>query len=219
VHSRSFWIQFWKRLQQCLITALTREFIYSLYIYQHNSSSASLKEIWRLRKENWLLPSKKERKKKKTKFIDFDHAGNDKPLNQLLLSLRCWLMLARRFCVYNAGLKVDVAQEILTVIMTLNDENVCSCKGHTVVRHVFCYWRSLWSFLASRLTNCIARSTVSCQHNYKLLHSLVELGSQHFNCGKPVLFCTSTGSNKINLISRYNVGKEILRYTSKLMIN
>jgi len=37
-------------------------------------------------------------------------------------------MLARRFCVYNAGLKVDVAREILTVIMTSNYENVCSCK-------------------------------------------------------------------------------------------
>jgi len=36
----------------------------------------------------------------------------------LLLSLGCWLMLARRFCVYNAGLKVDVAREILTAIMT-----------------------------------------------------------------------------------------------------
>jgi len=40
-----------------------------------------------LRKENWLLPSKKkERKIIKTKFIDLDYAGNDKLLNQLLLS-------------------------------------------------------------------------------------------------------------------------------------
>jgi len=60
-------------------------------------------------------------KKSKTKFIDLDHAGND---NQLLLSLGCWLMLARTFFVYNAGLKVDAVQEILTVIMMSNDENV-----------------------------------------------------------------------------------------------
>jgi len=61
-------------------------------------------------------------------------------------------MLARRFCVYNAGLKVDAAQEILTVIMTANDESVRSCKRHTVVCRVFCFWRSLYIFLASRLT-------------------------------------------------------------------
>jgi len=42
-------------------------------------------------------------------------------------------MLARRFCVFNAGLKVDAAREISTMIMTLNDENVLSCKRHTVV--------------------------------------------------------------------------------------
>jgi len=66
----------------------------------------------------------------KMKFIDLDHAGNDKLLNQLLLSLGCWLMLARRFCIHNVGLKVDAAREILTVIMTSNDENVRSCKRH-----------------------------------------------------------------------------------------
>jgi len=86
------------------------------------------------------------------KFIDLDHAGNDKLLNRLLLSLGCWLMLARRFCVFNAGLKVDAAQEILTVIMTSNNENVHSCKRYTVVRRTFCFWRSLCPFLASRLT-------------------------------------------------------------------
>jgi len=61
-------------------------------------------------------------------------------------------MLARRFCVFNAGLKVDAAREISTMIMKLNDENVRSCKKHTVVCHVFCFWRSLCPFLASRLT-------------------------------------------------------------------
>jgi len=35
--------------------------------------------------------------------------------------------------VYNAGLKVDTAREILTVIMTSNDENVCSCKRHRLL--------------------------------------------------------------------------------------
>jgi len=43
--------------------------------------------------ENWLLPSKKVKKKKgKMKFIDLDHAWNDKLLNRLLLSLGCWLI-------------------------------------------------------------------------------------------------------------------------------
>jgi len=40
----------------------------------------------------------------------------------------CWLMLARRFCIYNAGLKVDTALEILTVTLTSNDKNVRSLK-------------------------------------------------------------------------------------------
>jgi len=53
-----------------------------------------------------------------------------------------WVLvnLARNFCVYNAGLKVDTALEILTVIMTSNDKNVRSCKRHTVVCHAFCFW-------------------------------------------------------------------------------
>jgi len=79
-------------------------------------------------------------------------AGNDKLLYRLLLSLGCWLMLARRFCVFNAGLKVDAAREISTVIMTSNNENVRLCKRHTVVCRAFCFWRSLCPFLASRLT-------------------------------------------------------------------
>jgi len=68
-------------------------------------------------------------------------------------------MLARRFCVFNAGLKVDAAREILAVIMTSNDKNVCSCKRHTVVRRAFCFWRSLCPFLASRLTTVSLDST------------------------------------------------------------
>jgi len=43
-------------------------------------------------------------------------------------------MLVRRFCVFNAGLKVNAVREILTVIMMSYDENVHSCKRHTVVR-------------------------------------------------------------------------------------
>jgi len=37
-------------------------------------------------------------------------------------------MLARRFCVFNVGLKVDAAREISTMIMMSNDENVHSRK-------------------------------------------------------------------------------------------
>jgi len=90
-------------------------------------------------------------------------------------------MLARRFCVYNAGLKVDAAQEILTVIMTSNDENVRSCKRHTVVRHAFCFWQSLCPFSASRLTTvslgihytynyCETLPSKSYTHMYKYDH-------------------------------------------------
>jgi len=95
---------------------------------------------------------KKGKIKVKMKFIDLDHAGNDKLLNRLLLSLGCWLMLARKFCVYNASLKVDVAREILTVIMTSNDKSVYPCKRHTVVHRTLYFWQSLCPFLASRLT-------------------------------------------------------------------
>ena len=59
-------------------------------------------------RENWLLPSKKV----KTKIIYLDDAGNDKLLHLLLLSLACWLMLERRSCVYNTGLKVDKSRDI-----------------------------------------------------------------------------------------------------------
>jgi len=83
------------------------------------------------------------------KFIYLDH---DKLLNRLLLSLGCWLMLARRFCVFNEGLKVYMAQEILIAIMTSNDKNVRSYKRHTVVRRTFCFWQLLCPFLALQLT-------------------------------------------------------------------
>jgi len=56
--------------------------------------------------EKWELATSIEEKKLKTKFINLDHAENNELLNQLLLSFGCWLMLTRRFCVYNAGLKL-----------------------------------------------------------------------------------------------------------------
>jgi len=123
-----------------------------------------------------------EKKKVKTKFIDLD-AGNDKLLNRFLLSLGCWLMLARRFCVYNAG----AAQEILAVIMMSNDENVCSCKRRTVVRHVFCFWRSLCPFLASRLTtvsldkSLIITATIDLKVMTITHHHHCSLQWQHFS--------------------------------------
>jgi len=89
----------------------------------------------------------RQRKKAKTKFIYLDDAGNDKLLHWLLLSLACWLMLARRLCVYNADLKIDTSQEILTVVMMSYYENVHSCKRHTVVHHTFCFWRFTLLFL------------------------------------------------------------------------
>jgi len=73
-----------------------------------------------------LATSVKERKKILKRNSSTWTCLNDKLLNRLLLSLGCLLMLARRLCVYNPGLKVDAAQEILTVIMTSNDENVHS---------------------------------------------------------------------------------------------
>jgi len=63
--------------------------------------------------EKGELATSVEEKKLKAKFIDLDHAGNDKLLNQLFLSQGGWLMLTRRFCVCNAGLKFDAARNIL----------------------------------------------------------------------------------------------------------
>ena len=97
--------------------------------------------MWRLRKENWLLPSKKV----KTKFIYLDDAGNDKLLH--------WLLL-RRLCVYSAGLKVDVSQEILSVVMTSYYENVRSCKRHTVLCRAFCFWQFTLLFLGLATHYC-----------------------------------------------------------------
>jgi len=102
--------------------------------------------------EKGKLATSVKEKKSKNKIHQFGPCWNDKLLNQLLLFLGCWLMLARRFCVYDVGLKVDVVRKILTVIMMSNDENICSFRRHTVVRRAFCFWQSLYSFLASQLT-------------------------------------------------------------------
>ena len=64
-------------------------------------------------------------------------------------------MLARKLCAYNAGLKVDVSQEILTMVMMSYYKNIRSCKRHTVVHHAFYFGDSLCFFLASRLTTMI----------------------------------------------------------------
>jgi len=57
-------------------------------------------------------------------------------------------MLARKLCVYNAGLKVDATQELLTVVIMKMFARV---KTHKFVMH-FVFGDLLCSFLASRLT-------------------------------------------------------------------
>jgi len=68
--------------------------------------------------------------------------------------------VGKKVFVFNVGLKVDAAQEILTVIMTSNDKTICSCKRHTVVCRAFCFWRLLCPFLALRL-NIVSLDPVS----------------------------------------------------------
>jgi len=85
-------------------------------------------------------------------------------------------MLARRFCIFNAGLKVDVSREISTMIMTSNDENVRSCKRHTIVHRAFFFWRSLCPFLASRVTT-MSLDTYQSSHSYVLQHILSIIAS------------------------------------------
>jgi len=77
------------------------------------------------------------------KSVYLDDAENDKLLHRLLLSLACWLMLARRLCIYNVGLKVDVAQEISIVIITKKFARV----KDTVVLCVFCFWQFTLPYL------------------------------------------------------------------------
>jgi len=53
-----------------------------------------------------LATSVEKKRKNKIHLQYSDDAGNNKLLYWLLLSLVCWLMLARRLCVYNAGMQV-----------------------------------------------------------------------------------------------------------------
>jgi len=45
-------------------------------------------------------------------------------MTNYLTGYRVLVNVGKKVCVYNAGLKDDTAQEILTVIMKSNDENV-----------------------------------------------------------------------------------------------
>jgi len=45
-------------------------------------------------------------KKVKKKIINLDNAGDETTSTDCFLSLVCWLMFARRLCVYDVGLKL-----------------------------------------------------------------------------------------------------------------
>jgi len=63
------------------------------------------------------LATSVEEKKCKNEFHLFGRCWEWKTTSLIALSLVCWLMLARRLCVYNVGLKIDTSQKILTVVM------------------------------------------------------------------------------------------------------
>jgi len=105
----------------------------SLYINKPNSS-ASLKEMWRLRKENWLLSSKKKNKNEYHPCWEWQTTW---PIAFILVNI------GKKTLCLQCGLKVDKAWEILTVIMMSNDKKVCSRKRRTAVRRTFCFWQSL----------------------------------------------------------------------------
>ena len=131
-----------------LIATLTinnflREFIHSLYINKPNSS-ASLEDIWWLRKENWLLPSKTKQKNKMMMlgtinyFTDCFAFGVLVNVGKKIMCQQC------RFKSWHDSRDNDCDYDVI---------NVHSCKRHTVVHHAFCVLGdSLCSFLASRLT-------------------------------------------------------------------
>jgi len=55
------------------------------------------------------------KKKKGKQNLSIGRCWEWQTTSLIALSLVCWLRLARRLYVYNAGLKVDISQEILTV--------------------------------------------------------------------------------------------------------
>ena len=61
--------------------------------------------------------SVKERKKK-TKVTLINETGKDKLLNPLLITLACFLMMARRLHVSQMDLKFFVLRKILLIIIT-----------------------------------------------------------------------------------------------------
>ena len=67
--------------------------------------------------------------------------------NEICLLGRCWEWLLSLACLYNVGLKVDMARQISTAVMMSYYENIPSCKRHTVVRRMFCFWRFALPFL------------------------------------------------------------------------
>ena len=127
VYSKNFWIRFQKR------------FPVVATMFNNSSDSNKISSFHSTVLKPMLVKGElatSVKKLVKMKFVYLDDAGNDKLIHWLLLSLACCLMLTKRSCVYNAGLKVDAAQEILTVVMMSNDENVRSCKSPFLMNHL-----------------------------------------------------------------------------------
>jgi len=124
------------------------------------------KKMWRLRKENWLLSSKK--KKVNTKFIYLDDAGNDK--------LPRWLVNVDKKIVC---LQCRLSWEILTVVMTSYYKNICLCKKHTVVRRGFCFWQFTMLFLC--LMTCYHESWYCYIWTVIIIMSHISLTVLHSN--------------------------------------
>jgi len=96
--------------------------------------------------ENGELATSIEKKSKNENHL-FGRCWEWQTTSLIAFSLVCWLMLARKLCVYNAGLNIDASREIFTVVMTSYYENVRSCKRHTVVHRAFRFSRFALLFL------------------------------------------------------------------------
>jgi len=97
----------------------------------------------RLRKENWLLPSKK----KSTNEIHLIGPRWEQQTTSLIAFIFGMLINTGKKIINNAGINVDLSWEILTVVMMSYYENVLSCKIHTVVCCTFSSWRFTLIFL------------------------------------------------------------------------